>query len=667
MKTVAAVLLSAVAAHAALDDRAELFAQEQWCYKNSDCRQNGDVAATCQANSCACSSAFANKNLGDFSSVVSRCYPKDRYVDFSLKFPASNSTDKFTCRQIGLSSATREALITSVENFAGGKAVASWFACGATNADNHPYFSVRLSVPSPCYQVGGFCSNLLAVAAGSDPASCRTRCEANAACTQWTITTTQCRLCSGTTTTQIGPRFGASMLLSGVRTCSDSLTRWPLYPTTTQHNRETDNLVAAVRDTITKDTLLRLVLGNQVAAIIGSSWSSKCTLSESQIIASPTSTGKVCRQFGCATGFVMRYNADFDTLTCTAVAGLPDAGSCLTNADCTWEAKKTICSNKKCVLPTLPAKIKGRTPANVNIDFCTRDADCRLYGDLASTCDYATGLGNWCKCSTGYQYALPHVPNTCHPAGTAVTLVTMAFTQTYKLQDFTFCPVTPQEKATLESLASIVYGGGVLENRARVWNVVTTCDASTSLVTVSGLVEMRASYLEFLNTETSPGDIVFRSLQAQKANSVRNVYRNGKVQSNNVNAWESIARFTPQQPFTLGAQYQCEAAHASASVMVGATCHTLQCVSNHTLTNHHVTGKVECIPQPEPLDGLGRKVSDFVSTSDDDDLLEDKHIASIVIGGVLTFAILALLVMYMSSGDAKDSEPLEDEDVKEEA
>ena len=149
------------------------------------------------------------------------------------------------------------------------------------------------------------------------------------------------------------------------------------------------------------------------------------------------------------------YYKHKDSRACTQyVAGTTAAADeydhCTADEDCTWRSHVGWCVDSKCVLSLDTYQRKLKKPTASAKDWCTDDASCRAFGDVAATCSTNVGLGNWCSCvDAAYDYPAGDAVGLCAP--TAATAITLGFVVTYETG--LACPTT---EAQVESFTALI-------------------------------------------------------------------------------------------------------------------------------------------------------------------------------------------------------------------
>ena len=330
---------------------------------------------------------------------------------------------------------------------------------------------------------------------------------------------------------------------------------------------------------------------------------------------------------------------------CTAPAGLPTpppAERCLVNGDCSYSADRSVCNRETrlCVEPEVPLEASPvtsyslRRTAQVDKHFCQTDANCRVFGDVNAECDEHAGLGNWCKCSVGYEYPSPLLPY-CMPSGHKQQRVPYSFSIVVKRGQA--CPLTQEYRKMYKTIAQLAFEDIVLFEE---------------YCTKDGL-----SFIGKAQVSLARAQVIAQTNLREYLSSTWLAFANGKPE------WVQFLAET-ELDFQVGALYQCESAGATVTRYDSSMrCQAIECGAGFRLwTIQDYTG---CIPTNAVEERYPCKTQ---PPAEEDDDLTDQQIAGISLGSAaLLLVLVALIMLTMKSGSAQpeSTEPVEEKEAEE--
>ena len=320
---------------------------------------------------------------------------------------------------------------------------------------------------------------------------------------------------------------------------------------------------------------------------------------------------------------------------------------CVLDADCTAALPAggthvNLCVNWVCTQPLKPAALPAiakdkwlRVPSLVRKHWCVSDEGCRAHGDAFAECDQDAGLGNWCKCSHGYEYPSPFVAICLKKLSGEAKYASVEYGVSLKFKDLT-CPVTDAQtgavKALIEKeLGPVVKGveGDVLRSYCTSAGATFLAKTNVSLALASDISKVTKSdrLLMRMRAEIAGTPLGDRTLLNATERFASVMAATGVYVSLGDANLSSVV---------VGAPYQCESPGARvASLDSRGWCQAAECDAKHELWT--VNGLTGC--KPELRNGCTRAGP----VVDDDDLTK-AQIAGLVIGLVSAVALIFLLV-----------------------
>ena len=340
------------------------------------------------------------------------------------------------------------------------------------------------------------------------------------------------------------------------------------------------------------------------------------------------------------------YYKHKDSRACTQyVAGTTAAADeydhCTADEDCTWRSHVGWCVDSKCVLSLDTYQRKLKKPTASAKDWCTDDASCRAFGDVAATCSTNVGLGNWCSCvDAAYDYPAGDAVGLCVP--TAATAITFSFVVTYETG--LACPPTEAQVESFTALIRKVLGdtGAKVAHRCTGTRVVFLGVAVITKTLTSDLTSGDSSaFVDKLVAERAAGKAGAAATLVAPVTADREADALADPYAGLGNAVPTSA--------SVGAPVACPKPFATSTALHNAECIALACQATHTVSG------VDCIAltraTPVPV---------IKPTDDDDSGLSSAETAGLVVG--LTFGVLVIVgvvVAAVSCSQKKAEEPKE--------
>ena len=414
-----------------------------------------------------------------------------------------------------------------------------------------------------------------------------------------------------------------------------------------------------------------VILGDVITGYIRTNTDNDgCTASQAAFRGADSGGAKVqiCMALECPTGQYKRVGAVTDLswgYTCAAIASAraEDVGTCLVDGDCKWDATKTVCRNRVCVLPQQNVLVRlPRLTSVTTKNYCLNDKDCQKWGDDKATCSFHTGLGNWCSCSFNYDYPAKNVP-LCYPRENPLKTVRLVFLAQFNLP---VSSLTVLQKQALERLVTKALG-----QVSGVYFLNPALSATTSFV---GLVDV-------------PAEIVSTAMDTASTTVLRNIVntyltnqllvapsRDASVLATDIELWRSLNGQFLNMFLLQGASNKCNLEYAATTfeqfpAPAANGCQAVTCTSEGVLSERLVGDQKNlfqtyCAKKPAaPL------IQDPDRTLGTGGGMNKTHLVSIIVGSIVGLGLLLFLAAFLATAsDEADAEPIDDEkDIEEEA
>eukprot|EP00754_Rhynchopus_humris_P009880 Rhum_TRINITY_DN14096_c6_g1::Rhum_TRINITY_DN14096_c6_g1_i1::g.67438::m.67438 len=694
-----ALLLAVADVRAGFEQRGRVAAEEKWCTADSDCAAGGDVKATCSpAGDCVCSPNYGYKVINEVETKI--CFPYHRTVEVVVKFTSAPKDAASSCHSTYIAEkAMKPRMVAILNEWSGGRTVNLAVVCSQKDSDNRLYAAATIEVPTQCFANGrDTCSDQSVIATGfakhvtlrgqssatqiTSPELCQTLCQQYGSCQSWswwsqvatpfqafqgttdTSAVGYCKLCrdpilaAPEKNTNLVERNG---VIAGPRDCPPS-TSSRFTNTVTEASRLDTLFEKKLADSV----LLSDALGKrvQVSVAFNQEKSTACIPTTGRTPSTGAAPRTVidvdftvgtenCQATRCPVGYypTLNKNLKYKDITCIALDPLkpneppttatnlvePARGTCFVDGDCSWEALKTQCANETCVVPAAHQTLRLRKPTVIDKNWCYKDADCRVYGDALAECEHDTGLGNWCKCTSAFDYPIGFV-SICIDKNLRPSHIKYSFSLSFT-QAALPCPVSEEQVGAVRRLLTAALGD-IVTLRA------PAC--ANQLVEFIGTINVPKTLAARL-AEVNDPDFLKKRFQHE-------IERVASRAASTLGAYPELTwRGTPVAA-SVGAPFACETPQAAASRTDGqGVCQAVECNAQFELVE--TTGVFSCV--------VPRNATVVAVESNDDDLT-DGQITGVVFGVILFVAVVVAVVLFVSAKPAEHQpvgEPTKEEEV----